>query len=73
VIELSYFSGGLMVGALLAFGFFWQLGKDADAKYAEGSARWDAGTEEYRKAVQVLEKNRAEREQFERNVKSFRS
>jgi gas vesicle protein len=52
---------GFIIGFVTCLIFFWRLGVDADKKYTEGTARWDAGTQAYKEAVRVLEVNREEK------------
>jgi gas vesicle protein len=66
--ETVTFIAGLLIGAFvgfaLALAFCWKLCVEGGKKIEAGDARYEAGTEEYRKALRALEIGRDERDAF---------
>jgi hypothetical protein len=60
---------GFILGAFLTLVFLWKFFTEANVCYEEGRARWEKGTEEYRKALSSLEIMRAEKESQTRRFK----
>ena len=59
---------GFVVGVVATLVFYWRLGVDADKKYKAADQRWNAGTEQFRKAVRALEIERDEKAAYRRTI-----
>ncbi len=66
-----FFSGGFFTGFFAALAFYWKLGKEADKKFAQATARWEAGTTQYQKALEIRTETEANFEQNKRNLLKF--